>query len=662
MNITELVIVFCLFINLSILLKDKLHLLYKIVFIVGISGFLQSWQELNSFIVLQKNTSLLQLLNNMKGNTGNINILAASLTIKIPFLLFGITHFKNYKKVLLILALFCVVTTILLTGARTALINLFLIFLIYFVYLLREYSFNRFTFIKILYIVIPVLISVFFSNMIFKQSKDKARFVSLENRVKAINTDDASSKTRLILWSNALKISQTSPLFGIGLGNYRIESMPYEQTTEDNFNASLHAHNDFFEILAETGVLNGLIYLSLFITVFFINLKKALKSPNNETKTIACLVLLLLIIYGVDSFFNFPMYRPTMQIFFSLMLALTVVNSSDLINQNNSKAFKIRLIYLLIGISCITSYSTMIIYKASCLEAEIIRDDINTKIKGTLIGDEVIKRMPMYPNVFLSSESFYEYAAIYYTREKNYDKALYNFAKANKISPYSGRINFYKSLISTEKGNTDSAYVYMKEAFYLRPRNLFFFKYSTNLAAAKKDTLEILKEHKLFSQYRKMSEAWSITAIGLQNAGVDQKRLIKFIDQGLKMLPNDSTLLRQKKDFLINEYITEGQIFESQSKLDKAFEAYSKALKIDSKNINALQNIGLYYFNTGQNKQAIIYFLEALKYPGLVNGKAEFYLGMSYIKVNDKENACRYFSLAKVKKFQNAALLDLYCK
>ena len=315
------------------------------------------------------------------------------------------------------------------------------------------------------------------------------------------------------------------------------------------------------------------------------------------------------------------------------------------------------------GIAIITSCSAFLIYKASNLEGEIIKDDINNKLKGTLTGDEIIKRMPHYPNVFLTSESFYEYAAIYYIREKKYDKALSCFAKASKINPYSGRINFYKYFISKEKGNIDSAYIYTKEAFYMRPRNLFYYKYSTNLAALKKDTIEILKEHKLFSKFRKIPEAWTIPANELQKTNFKQKSLIHFIDQGLKEIPNDSTLLNLKKDILVKSYTNEGQLFLAQSKFDKAIPSYQKALEIDSKNIYIMQNIGLCYYFSGQYKQAITYFLDALKYPGLNNGMTEFYIATCYNKMNDLQNACHYFNVSKSKNFPAAQLqLNKTCK
>ncbi len=361
---TEILIVLCLIINLCVLLKDKLNLLYKIAFIVSIAAFIQSWQQLYNFIIIPKHASVLNLLGEMKGNTGNINILAASLTIKVPFIIFAITHFKNYKKLLLLAALFSATSVIFLTAARTSLLNLFLIFSAYSIFLFREFSFKKSTIIKILYIIIPVVISFIFSNSIFEKSKDKERYTSLENRIEKISTNDASSQARLTYWNNALKISLKNPVTGIGLGNYRIESIPYERTTSDDSIVSLHTHNDFLEIMAETGILNSLIYFSLFIFVLIINLRNILKSTNKKIRNTVILTLMVLIVYGVDSFFNFPMYRPTMQTFFSLLLALTVLNNAEKqehLEAIDKSSFKIAFLTVIV-IAIITSCSAYIIY------------------------------------------------------------------------------------------------------------------------------------------------------------------------------------------------------------------------------------------------------------------------------------------------------------
>ncbi|WP_125720712.1 O-antigen ligase family protein [Flavobacterium ustbae] len=665
-KITEIAIVFCLFINLSILFKNKLHLWSKIILIVGVAAFLQSAQQLMDILIVPRGSSILNVLGAMKGNTGNINILAASLSIKIPFLLLGITYFTDFKRVFLLLALFTATTIIFLTGARTSLINIILIYIVYIIYLIKEYHFNKQTGVKIVYLIIPILVAFLYSNSILQKTQNTGRYKSIENRFTQINTDDESSQARLFYWKNAIEISKKYPFLGIGLGNYQVESIPYEKNHGDGSIVSLHAHNDFLEIMAETGIFNSLIYLSIFILVTFINIKRIFKSKDSTVKTVAILCLLLNIVYGLDSLFNFPMYRPTMQIFFALLLALTIINDSSLFNSDSKPVLKGTKVIIcsIVFVSLITSYSAYLICKASNLEYLIKTDDVNTNVNVNsfyLSGDEVVKRIPSYPNVFNTSESFYEYAAIYYLREKNYDKAMNCFSKASKINPYSGRIDFYKYMIALNKGNLDSAYIYCKKAFYLKPVNLFFYKTSTILASTKKDTGEIKKEHKLFFSITKKPVAWTLALSALQNGGAERKQLVKFIDQGLKIFPKDSILLKSKNSILITDYLVKGQEFESKAQFENALQSYKKALEIDTKNVYALQNIGFYYYNRGKNKEAIPYLLNAIKYPDLQDGKTEYFLGFCYRNVGDESNFCKYLNSAKAKKFAQALQTTANC-
>lgn len=655
-KITEIIITFCLFINLSILLKNKLSLIYKIAFIISISAFFQSFQQLDDFMIIQKNASIVDLLNNMKGNTGNINILAASLTIKVPFILIAILHYTSYKRFFLISSLLSTTSVIFLTGARTPLINILFISIIYLLYSFKNSETKKAFIVKTSYLVIPILCSVTIANSIFKKSADKGRYVSLENRITQINPTDASSKVRVRFWKNTLKMAEKQPIFGIGLGNYMVESIPYERTTANDSGVSLHAHNDFLEIIAETGILNGLIYFSVFIFLFIVNLKNSIKPIDIDSNTIAILTLMILIVYGIDSFFNFPMYRPTMAIFFCLLLAFSLLNKHKPIPERKVPSEKLsrNIVIVLIVTALITGYSSFLIYKASNLEYLIAKDDINMNDIGFLNGDEVLKRMPAYPNTFSSSESFYEYAGIYYIREKQYAKALKCFSRGSKINSYSGRIDYYKHIISAHKGNIDSAYFYSKKAFNLRPRNYNMYSTFTRYASLKKDTLEILKAHQIFNQYRPMTESWIQASKTLQISGYNIKSLISFLNKGLKAFPGDSTLIMQRNDLLITNYLVEGQVYEEKSKLDKALESYKNALKIDPKNVYALQNMGFYYLNIQQFDKAIPNLENALKNPGLSGGKTEFYLAICFLNQNNKTNACKYFNLSKNKGYERA--------
>ncbi|MEA9412578.1 O-antigen ligase family protein [Flavobacterium sp. PL02] len=661
-KITELIIAFCLVVNFIVLLKNRLDLFNKIVFIVGITAFIQSCVEIYNLKLLASQGTISFGLQNMVKTTGNINILASSLTIKIPFLLLGITTFSGYKKLFSYITLLLAITTILLTAARATFISLFLVYIVYIIFYLKNNSVNKSSLATSISLTIPIIIAVFITNLVFERSANEERYISLGNRVEQINLKDESIKTRITIWGNSIQLAKENPITGVGLGNYKVESIPYEKTLDNNSSISLHSHNDFLEVAAETGILNGLIYLSIFILITFINIKRIFKSAETNRKTIALLTLMMTIVYGVDSAINFPMFRPAMLIFLCLIFVLTIINtpppSSLEFETNKSKSYLI-----LITISIITSYFAFLNNKASSLEYLIQKDVESLFATNNLTGDELLKRIPKYKNTLSTAESFYEYAGIYYTNEKRYDDALKYLSKADKINPHFGRIFFYKMVISNAKGNIDSAYIYAKQAFYLRPRNVNFFKMSAQFARAKNDTSEIFKEHNLFIKYRNIPEAWGIAAEELQKSNYNSSKLLRFIDNGLRYHPADTLLTKQKNNILIQKYTNEGRDLFLKNDLKKSLELYQKALKIDPNNPDTMQNLAFYYYSLGKYQDAKSYFLEALKRREFKSGRTEFFIGNCYLKTNERENACKYFSISKAKNFPDAQQqLNLNCK
>src|SRR5262245_26720922 len=70
-------------------------------------------------------------------------------------------------------------------------------------------------------------------------------------RMTNITTDEGSGKTRIQLWSDGLILFQESPLFGIGMEEYR--------------NRATHvAHNSFLHCFAELGIVGGTLFLGAF--------------------------------------------------------------------------------------------------------------------------------------------------------------------------------------------------------------------------------------------------------------------------------------------------------------------------------------------------------------------------------------------------------------
>lgn len=73
---------------------------------------------------------------------------------------------------------------------------------------------------------------------------------------------------RLIIWGVVIDVFKDNPLFGVGLGNFRDEFFARGVTLNVDLGyPSLHAHNTYLEILAGTGLVGLLGYLTFLLTV-----------------------------------------------------------------------------------------------------------------------------------------------------------------------------------------------------------------------------------------------------------------------------------------------------------------------------------------------------------------------------------------------------------
>ena len=124
-----------------------------------------------------------------------------------------------------------------------------------------------------------------------------------------MNLQEKSTNYRLELWSSAIEIIKDNPFIGVGIGNYKVNSLEYVKSMLKDYTIPFHTHNDFLQIFSETGILGGLFYFFFFILPFlyFIFFRKKI-IPGNEK--LAFFLLLSVIAILIDSFFNFPRYRP----------------------------------------------------------------------------------------------------------------------------------------------------------------------------------------------------------------------------------------------------------------------------------------------------------------------------------------------------------------
>ena len=73
------------------------------------------------------------------------------------------------------------------------------------------------------------------------------------------------------------QISET-PVFGVGLGNWKLKSIHHDRFDIDGYIVPYHAHSDFIQLGAELGIIGFILYLGIFIFAIYFSLILLFKS------------------------------------------------------------------------------------------------------------------------------------------------------------------------------------------------------------------------------------------------------------------------------------------------------------------------------------------------------------------------------------------------
>ncbi|MBI2987898.1 MAG: O-antigen ligase family protein [Deltaproteobacteria bacterium] len=141
---------------------------------------------------------------------------------------------------------------------------------------------------------------------------------------------DRSFLDRFAMWVNTLEMIKDHPLLGVGKGNFKIVYPLYaEKKVKDTaFGSEVQpreAHNDYVELLGETGILG---FLSFFWILVLIGLRVWNSIPTKESVLILTLSFSLMALL-VEAFFDFPFELPVSEAFFWLFVGLLWVSFKD---------------------------------------------------------------------------------------------------------------------------------------------------------------------------------------------------------------------------------------------------------------------------------------------------------------------------------------------
>ena len=389
------------------------------------------------------------------GISQNRNISSSSLVFKLIFLIYIIDHSQSFNKKLILKVLEIITLfSIIILQSRLGIISAIVIYFLYFI--LIKSSRKK--------MVFPILISclffLYFDNNDFQNKIEKD--YTFENL-----SGDESINQRLSFYTSALSLFSEKPINGNGLGSWKYKSINNSYKSNSVL-VPYYTHNDFLQILMESGLIGLLIYLTFFGKLF----KNII---GNREKKVFIPLTIALIIFTINSLINFPIHRTQEYIPFIICCAFILSNKNFASKKSNILPV---LIVLLIPSIVISSYE----YQSLKFQGVLMDDYKNNKFSMSL--NEVKKINYKIPNLSSNVVPISTYLSRYYFNEGNYYESIrlldYSL-EINKLDLMTNEL-MLRNYIFTNQSN--KALILVKDLLKRYPDNK---NYSNILSAISKD-------------------------------------------------------------------------------------------------------------------------------------------------------------------------------
>lgn len=678
--LARLLSTYLIFVNLSILFyKRNLTPLFNVVAsMVAIVLFFDALYVLTGFSKNMVDMNLDQNIVSLTGKNGNKNVMAASLLIKFPFVLFVILHNKLIGKIAGLLVLFLGIMALFILNTRSTYLGLGLVVVLFAIttYLLHKKQGIKKVGSQLAFLIVPLFFAFLAANTMLSKAVDiqgfQGGYGTITKRAGDI-TVASEENSRIKLWKAAIDYSTKNPLFGAGYGNWKLASIPYEKEYTNDLFVPYHCHNDYIEMFADLGIIGGISFSALFVLLGFTVVQFWRKSKEDNHKLMMSIALMAIACYFVDAFFNFPVERTSMQTMFALSAALLFLPTyfTDANTRQEKKKFNVALLLLipllLILGAIYVNYQTYTSLKVQ----KYVMGEINEDPKMAL--EDVKEAFPAIPNLSTSTLPIKALVARYYLRDKQNEEAMRLLNESDQVNPYLHYNDFIKTAIFSSQGKFDSTFKYAKKAFYNWPRATSYYKNMIFACAKMKDTAEATKAFKTYIKYRNSAEGWNQYIVGLIEINQTPNAITKaLLDTAIKKFPADSALFVNTKAILYGNAVNNGTLPNyaltgaaafQKGQYKQAAKWYIKATEVDPNNYTHYENAGICFYTSKSYDEAVLYFNKAIALPTANTGKSEFFKAMSLIVLGNKNEACAALQAAKRKNYPGVdAQIAQYCK
>jgi len=477
------------------------------------------------------------------------NYLALIFPIIFSFFLLG--EIKR-NKIFYYLLLSVLYTTLLICQSRGIWISIILtaILAIYIIFKFKLFEvFRKNQKWLSLLLVTFLIITIIYST---ENPLNKSVITVTERAISTFDEQDPSINTRLLIWRTTFKMIRDKPIFGSGIGTFKINYLDYQAEFIKNnpyyakySGKAEEAHNEYLQMGAELGIVGVGAFLAILFIFYSLVLNYLKKGNSNKNKIIILGLIIGITSFLIHSLFTFPLHVTALGSGFFIILGLTMV--------------------YLKGFS-FSEFNKLKDGKKNVKKRKYLRLIILFTILILLIMIFAINSLVVKPYL----AEVYAYKGRENLELSKYDDALTDFEYAAKLDPYNGRILL----------NLGATYY-----------NLGIFEEAKNKLNHSKKYYNDHNIHRNLGLCYKQQENY-------QKAEEEFKYAI---------------YLNPK---FINAYADLAYLYAVQKDYDKAILEWNKILEIEpnfSEKYNVLYFMGMAYQKKEMPDEALEYFLQALQ-------------------------------------------------
>ena len=492
----------------------------------------------------------------------NQNLYGTYTCMSLGFNFYLLINSRNYWKWFALFGMILSFVAIIISQTRSSYLSFSVILVVtccYLLYFKSDYS-KKFSVKKVLGVLMAGIIA-FGIGVFSTDNTIKNRLHDTTLTLSSTDNTQNSISERFSLWGKTFVMIKDNALFGVGNGQWKIHINKYGTETlrtERGITVALRPHNDYLWVIAENGLLVGLIYILLLLFSIKYLFQQIIKKQDH---LFSFCLLLCLIAFGLDSMFSFPKERienlTILGVVFGGCLAIGNKEGSYFLKKSNQFLISILTIVQLIIfiLLSIVNYSEFNFKMAVNAFYNIGDSQLAVNYANKINTN-------FYPFYYFNLKTVEQLKGGIYQSLGQYDNAEVAFKKATKINPYNAMVY------------ADLGRFYSKKKEFIEAKNAF---------------------EKAIEVAPKYEEAY----IGLANTYRTNEDYIKAHEVLNNSRLSTSKVHKVKSEFL-KMIFNQGNQFARERNYTKAIQNFKYYITFDAKSEDAILNLAKCYYLIGE--------------------------------------------------------------